>query len=277
MHARRTHVDAARQLLAEFGASETEISINEMVPMGSNFNPAVHISFFANLERAAVDSACHSCWASECPPGAVPDAFSGRCYNCGQHDLKGVHGSMSLDGLLTSDGKELPRSVWWAYKSYAAVNGTLLMVNGSESANGVAALSADGASISVVVGKLGTASSGGASCGPPEAHGDNRTLLRLEHVPASLVDSAATHNATYAMLAQRDANVTFAVARIANSGEAPLLSPVVNAYTTTVKSHGVIDVELELYEGEAALVVVGARAEALVTSFALPPGRRSTA
>ena len=24
---------------------------------------------------------------------------------------------MSLDGMLTSDGKEMPRSVWWAYKA----------------------------------------------------------------------------------------------------------------------------------------------------------------
>ena len=144
----RGNVAAARQLLQEFGALEpsathpsgTEISINEMVPMGSNFDPATHISYFANLERvrcqhtaevaafvrsprqcscgqAAVASACHSCWASPCPPGAVPDSFSNSCYNCGQHDTKGVHGSMSLDGMLTSDGKEMPRSIWWAYKA----------------------------------------------------------------------------------------------------------------------------------------------------------------
>ena len=55
----RGNVAAARQLLQEFGALEpsaahpsgTQISINEMVPMGSNFDPATHISYFANLER----------------------------------------------------------------------------------------------------------------------------------------------------------------------------------------------------------------------------------
>ena len=55
----RGNVAAARQLLQEFGALEpsaahpsgTQISINEMVPMGSNFDPATHIFYFANLER----------------------------------------------------------------------------------------------------------------------------------------------------------------------------------------------------------------------------------
>ena len=264
---RREHVDAARRLLTEFGASETGISINEMVPMGSNFNPAVHVFFFANLERAAVDSACHSCWASSCPPGAVPDAFSGLCYNCGQHDSKGVHGSMSLDGLLTSDGKELPRSVWWAYKSYSAVNGTLLVVNGSESTNGVAALSADGARISAVIGKLGEDGSAGASCGAAGTRRDNHTLLRFEDVPASVVSGAPVGTARVNSVQ----NVTVAVARIPNSGEAPLLSPHVTTQMVAVLNHSTIDVKLALSNGEVALVVVGARAEELVKSFAVPP------
>jgi hypothetical protein len=288
------HVDAARQLLAEFEASETDISINEMVPMGSNFNPAVHVSFFANLERAAVGSACHSCWASACPPGAVPDALSGRCYNCGQHDTKGVHGSMSLDGLLTSDGKELPRSVWWAYKAYAAVNGTLLAVNGSQSADGVAAISADGASISVVVGKLGAAGSTGGLCGPAGAVTDNRTLLKLEGVPTAVVSAGATGatgaagatgagatgSARVTGAASALRTVAVAVARIPDSGAAPLRSPVVTTQTASVLSHGrhgMIDVALELNDGEVALVVVGARAEAVVRGFAVPPLARSAA
>ena len=82
------NVATARMLLARFGADYAErcgISINEMVPPESNFDPGVHVAYFANLERAAVDSACHACWQSSCPPGAVP-AMTGVCYNCGQSD-----------------------------------------------------------------------------------------------------------------------------------------------------------------------------------------------
>ena len=260
-------MDAARGLLQEFGASKTNISINEMVPMGSNFNPAVHASFFANLERAAVDSACHSCWASACPPGAVPDAFSGLCYNCGQHDTKGVHGSMSLDGLLTDDGKELPRSVWWAYKAYSAVDGTLLVVNGSASADGVAALSADGTTLSAVVGKLGQGGNTGGSCGPAGSRSDNRTLLRFEGVPVSVLNVAHADTAT--TLTENTAIV--AVARIPNSETSPLLSPLVSTQTVATLNHSIVDVELALDNGEVALVVLGASAEEVVKSFATSP------
>ena len=81
------NVAAGRALLQRYGteyAKRCEISINEMVPGGLNFNPGVHVSYFANLERAAVDSACHACWASACPPGAVPSEVG--CTNCGQSD-----------------------------------------------------------------------------------------------------------------------------------------------------------------------------------------------
>ena len=77
-------VATARALLARYGADYAEcceISINEMVPPGSNFDPGVHVAYFANLERAAVDSACHSCWPSSCPSRAVLP-----CFNCGQSD-----------------------------------------------------------------------------------------------------------------------------------------------------------------------------------------------
>ena len=103
---------------------------------------ATHVFYFANLERAAVDSACHSCWASACPPGAVP-ALTGVCYNCGQSDSHGVHGAQSLDGFLSDDGLEQPRSAWWAYKAYGAINGTLLHVNATAGADAVAAVEHD--------------------------------------------------------------------------------------------------------------------------------------
>jgi hypothetical protein len=260
------NVAAARRLLAEFDALEssarhpsgTQISINEMVPAGSNFNPAVHISYFANLERAAVASACHSCWASPCPPGAVPDAFSRQCYNCGQHDAKGVHGSMSLDGMLTSDGAELPRSVWWAYKAYGAINGTLLVVNASRSFDGVAALSADGRSISAVVGRISSGGpAGGGSCGPASGVRDNSsTVLRLQGAPVAITGAST---------------VKAAVAHIPDSGSTPLLSPTVTTHNLRVLSDGAIAVPLELALGDAALVIVGADAEVRAKAFATPP------
>ena len=60
------HVSAVRKIVATLGQHASgrcsKVSINEMVPKQLNFNPGVHVSYFANLERAHVDSACHSCW-----------------------------------------------------------------------------------------------------------------------------------------------------------------------------------------------------------------------
>ena len=245
------NVATARAMLAEFGIPDTQISINEMVPAGSNFLPAVHISYFANLERAAVDSACHSCWQSACPDGAVPP-----CFNCAQSDRFGVHGGQSLDGLLTDD-TELPRSVWWTYKAYGAlIGGKLLVVNASSELDGVAALSADGHSVSMAVGRVGGAT--GVVCGGASTGSRNLTDIVLQNVPATVLSKGGQ-------------SASVAVATIANSGTAALHTPAVSTGAASVDAAGTVTVKLTLQQGEAALVVLGREAELLIGHFATAP------
>ena len=111
------NVAAGRALLQRYGteyAKRCEISINEMVPSAQNFVPAVHSCYFANLERAQVDSAMHACWG-EPTTGEACSAPHGD--NCGQwgicdHSPGGYcspcRGGATLDGLITCDGTERP-------------------------------------------------------------------------------------------------------------------------------------------------------------------------
>ena len=211
-------------------ARETRISINEMVPSSSNFDPSVHIFYFANLERAAVDSACHSCWAEECPVGGTPP-----CFNCAQADAAGVHGGQSLDGLLTVDSAS-PRSVWWAYKAYAALNGTLLKVNASTAAglggvDGVASLSEDGKSLAAVVGKIGdttTTPTTGAGSNGGGGGGSSNGRIVFHNVPSSVLNDGSDGGGG------RGSTATAAVATIPNTGKAAAGVPTVTAGTAKV-------------------------------------------
>ena len=62
-----------------------------------------------------------------------------------------------------------------------------------------------------------------------------------------------------------------AIARIADSGSAPLHAPVVTAHSVRMSADNAVVVEFELAQGEVALVAVGAGAEASVKAFAEPP------
>jgi len=276
------NVATARALLARYGIVEQcEISINEMVPAGSNFVPAVHISYFANLERAAVDSACHSCWGSPCPPGAVP-AMSGSCYNCGQSDRFGVHGPQSLDGLLSDDGLEQPRSVWWAYKAYGAVNGTLLVVNSTVALDGVAAFdqgSANGdaasgetqdALLSLVLGVVKDVSSVSTSsfCGPGSHGGGGSAPVNITVTQHAV----RFHNLSTLLLEVGGAAVSVAVVPIPNSGAATVLgAPQVETRSwPVVASAATVSVGLPS-GGAAALVLLGRGARAAADAFATAP------
>lgn len=252
-----THVSAARALLAEYyyGIPHAGISINEMVPEGANYDPAAHVSFFANLERAAVDSACHSCWPEPCPPGAV-----GPCTNCGQSDGYGVHGGQSLDGLLAyTPAGGAPRGVWWAYKAYGALlGGALLAVNASGNADGVVAVSKDGQSLVAIVGLLSSA--GGGACGPAApSNASNSTQLIFQNAPA-------------AVLGPHEATVDVAIAIVNNTGTSPLHAPLVSMRSVPVDPKTrEVQVPIDLRPSEAALVVVGKFAGSTVDHFAAAP------
>eukprot|EP01050_Picozoa_sp_SAG11_P020174 SAG11_NODE_3356_length_2505_cov_1.647548_3_plen_202_part_00 len=171
-------------------------------------------------------------------------------------DRFGVHGGQSLDGLLTDD-TELPRSVWWAYKAYGALVGwKLLAVNASGGADGVAALSADGLSVSMAVGRVG--SSGAVKCGGASSR--NTTEIVLRNVPAAALFEGAH-------------SVLVAVATIANSGTAVMHTLAISTTATAVDVAGTATVHLALQPGEAALVVLGRQAERVVGLFAWPPQR----
>ena len=144
-----------------------------------------------------------------------------------------------------------------ALLSDGSVNGTLLVVNMTQSVDGVAALSEDGKRLSAAVGMKGGGSAGGA-CGPAGAARDNRTMLRFEGIPTSIGGAGAS-------------TVEAAVAHIPDSGAAPLLAPSVTTQTVHVLAGGVLEVALELASGDAAFVVVGTNAEKLVKDFATPP------
>jgi hypothetical protein len=257
------NVKAARSLLATYGVEqETRISINEMVPMNSNFDPSIHIFYFANLERAAVDSACHSCWAEDCPIGGIPP-----CFNCAQADAAGVHGGQSLDGLLTVDSAS-PRSVWWAYKAYAALNGTLLQTNASTGVgraggvDGLATLSEDGQTLAAVVGKMSGSSSSATG----------RIVFR--NVPIAVLNAGGS-------------TATAAVASIPNTGKLVASAPTVTAGvvkvlpTSAVLAAGAagssstatatVQVDFDIGQSEVALIVVGKEASAAVAHFAKAP------
>ena len=266
------NVDAIRGILQDLGLGERPISINEMVRGGDNFNPAVHISYFANLERADVDSACHSCWAepvadNEKTPcnslgGHDNPIWPGRGDNCGQWQ---TGNRQTLDGLVTCDGTDLPRGVWWGYKSYGSLQGTLLQVNASEEGDAVAVIADDGHSVSLSVGRLQggsspphgqcTGSSGGGG-GHPATDG---VRVVVQRIPSSLVGP--------------DGTVQVAQAIIRDTGVLPLERPAVVNTSVHLCKDGAVDFTIAMDVSDAALVVLGPKASATVAAFAVPPPR----
>lgn len=89
---------------------ELPICINEYCDLGEQFYPGVQVDYFAGLERVGVISANRACW----------------------DDDNSMNGSnLTLDGILTHPERE-PRSVWWAYKGYADITGTLVDVTAND-------------------------------------------------------------------------------------------------------------------------------------------------
>lgn len=233
-----------------------------MVGEQDNFNPAVHTSYFANLERADVDSACHSCWAepvvnNESTPcnalgGSKNPTWPGRGDNCGEWQ---TGNRQTLDGLVTCDGKDSPRGVWWAYKSYGSLQGTLLEVNASQTGDAVAVVADGGHSVSLSVGRV-QASPAGQCTGGGAAVNNVRVVVR--HVPSSMVSS--------------DGMVEVAQATIKDTGVLPLDRPAVSTSRVNVSKDGVVSITITMNVSDAAFVVLGPTATADVKAFAMPPG-----
>eukprot|EP01052_Picozoa_sp_SAG31_P013537 SAG31_NODE_816_length_11865_cov_38.805116_4_plen_221_part_00 len=196
-----------------------------------------------SMTRAACTDRCR--W-TECSPTtgeSYLDRSGGHIrpvsFVCSSFSVYGTTFSFALD---ISDG---------------AINGTLLVANGSQFVDSVAALSEDGKSLSAAVGRMGAGSVGGA-CGPVGAVGENRTMLRFEGVPATIGSAG-------------ESTVAVAIARIPDSKTAPLLSPLVTTQAVHILANSVIEILLELAPGDAALVLVGTEAETALQAFATPP------
>ena len=108
-------VSAARQLRQFIAANDMgnvvkKLSVNEY---GNYWDvvpplPAIHVSYFANFERAGISSAMKSCWYEH------PYNNYDTCENA------------TLNGLLTMEPLPRPRSVWWVFEAYGAMSGMSL-------------------------------------------------------------------------------------------------------------------------------------------------------
>ncbi len=97
-------VQDMRNFMAQNGMNVPHISINEYNYQNSHLLPGRGVQFIDQLEKAKVQSASRACW----------EEVSGGSYDCAPH----------INGFLDSTGK--PRSIWWVYKSYADMMGSVV-------------------------------------------------------------------------------------------------------------------------------------------------------
>ena len=100
------HAQTMREFMKAAAIPELPICINEYCGPNEQFHPGAKVNYFAGLERASVISANSACWSDEC------------CSNCEE---------LMLNGLVNQPEKD-PRSIWWTYKAYAEITGTLVDV-----------------------------------------------------------------------------------------------------------------------------------------------------
>ena len=127
------HADEMRKFMEQQDINIKRISLNEIINSKQTLNPGVTAIYFANIERAQIDGACHACWGDK-------DGAS-ACEN------------QSLDGILTPDKQ--PRSSWWAYKGYADITGRLVEVLPSANIDGVAGWDAKSQIARAILGRDG--------------------------------------------------------------------------------------------------------------------------
>ena len=161
------HADEMREFMAGQDIRIARISLNEIINSKQTLNPGVTAIYFANIERAGIDGACHACWGDK-------DGAS-TCEN------------QSLDGILTPDKQ--PRSAWWAYKGYADITGRLVEVRPSASVDGVAGLDVQSKTVRVILGR------DGGTSGSVEVNIENlkssKVHILAQRIPASGWDALA--------------------------------------------------------------------------------------
>lgn len=239
------HVAQVRSLILDLGlqASVRGISINEIVPAEFNFNPAVHVAYFANLERAAVDSAMHACWPE---PTEGQQCSMNIGDNCGEWSKlpspEGVHGRSTLDGLLTCDGLQLPRGVWWAYKAYGRLEGVLLECNATTEIDAVVAIADNSTLLTMLISRLAGNHSG--------------VRLHIKNLPRELVSAGNM--------------MQIGFATISNTGTLPLRRPQIGR-SSAPSDHYTLELAFDIVVDDALFVVLGHSAHEFITSFSSPP------
>lgn len=125
------NVMSMRSFYRSNGLPEPQISINEYVSGSFARKPGSIVRFISSIERARIRSASKACWQE------------GGDWNCQVH----------MDNILTYPDQK-PRSVWWAYKSYADMTGNLSSVYNSANFTGVATKDFETGSGYVLVGNI---------------------------------------------------------------------------------------------------------------------------
>jgi xylan 1,4-beta-xylosidase len=126
-----------RSFLRANGIPLKPISLNEIVGSHHLTKPGPTAMYLWAIEDAGVESAAHSCWEDE------------------EKGISGC-GTDSLAGILVPSTKE-PRSVWWVYRRYADLTGTLVRVEQSKSICGLASVDAKKKQIGLLIGHNGQA------------------------------------------------------------------------------------------------------------------------
>jgi xylan 1,4-beta-xylosidase len=124
-----------RKFLKENRIPLRPISLNEIVGSHHQTKPGPTAIYLWAVEEARVESAAHSCWEDE----------TKGVSNCGND---------SLDGLLSPTTKE-PRSVWWVYRRYADLTGTLVTVEPSRTICGLASVDVGKKQVGLLFGRDG--------------------------------------------------------------------------------------------------------------------------
>lgn len=130
------HIGEVRRVLSDPKYARLDVRkiyIGEVVGGAAMYSPGHAVAMFAELEYGGADGAAKACW---------PVPGPGECdYN-------------TLDGLLTQNSQ--PRSVWWAFRAYAAQAGQWVETKSSNPAIAALASVADGSGrMQILVGHSG--------------------------------------------------------------------------------------------------------------------------
>jgi hypothetical protein len=119
----KAHVEDIRRWCNDNDVSIKGIIIDEYGNKTSQYLPGVAVGFISAFEEAKVTFASRSVWTK----------------------------SKNLCGLTTDDGKK-PLSVWWVYKAYSEIAGTLYAVEETENCRALAGADLDASSAQMLIG-----------------------------------------------------------------------------------------------------------------------------